>query len=291
MVLFWIFRVIRAENKLMKEIQDNELNFVARHFRSGIFDWRRAWQRFVSANGRPVRHAFPAWGYALATAFAAIILGVFLFTQQGPRQTVIPVAQTVHTVQLPDGTAATLAPGATLSFRSRGFGSRDRSVRMAGKVFFAVTRNEALPFEITAADGFVRVLGTRFQIDADSTGTAVDVVDGRVLFAAAGKTDLRETDGLVLTRGMHAELAPGAARPVLADADTANPAAWATHSFLYDNTPLEEVLKELGAHFGCTFTTDARGRRLTGQFDGSDPAVIIALIEEALDIHIDIRQR
>lgn len=289
MVLFRFFCVIGADNSNMKEIQDNELNFVARHFRPGIFRWKQAWRHFRAASGRPAVFFRPVWGYALVTAFAAVALGVFLFTQQGPRQTVVPVVQTVQTIQLPDGTAATLAPGATLSFRRRGFGSRDRSVRMAGKVYFAVERNETLPFEITAADGFVRVLGTRFQVASDSTGTAVDVVDGRVLFAAAGQTDLRETDGIVLTRGMHAELAPGAARPVLADADTANPAAWATHSFLYDNTPLEEVLKELSAHFGCTFTTDARGRRLTGQFDGSDPAVIIALIEEALDIHIDIR--
>lgn len=279
----------------MKEIQDEQLAFVARHFRAGLFSPQRGWRRFRRTRG--VRSF--SWGYAaLAGAFAALLLGVFLFERNA--WTTVGGSATARTIILPDRTEATLAPGATLAFYRHGFGRRNRSVRMAGKVYFAVAHQEELPFEITAAEGFVRVLGTRFQVETDSTGTSVDVVDGRVLFAHAPEgrrqghsgrkgVPVREQDGLVLTRGMHAELSSGTIQPVLVPAPTANPAAWATHLFRYEDTPLSEVLQELSAQFGQTYRTDQPDRRLSGEFEGSAPEEILSLIEEALDLTITRR--
>lgn len=278
----------------MKEIQEDILRFVAQHWKAGRFDPERAWRRFHAtekATGPARRPVFgrPVWGYAIASALAVLVLGLFLF-RPAP-QAVIPAAAGVQAVVLPDGSRATLAPGATLSFRRHGFGRRDRAVAQTGKVYYSVERNESLPFEITASEGFVRVLGTRFQIETDDTGTTVDVVDGRVLFAAAPsgtRKTVREEDGVILTRGMHAELAPGATVPGLSEAESANPAAWATHVFRYENTPLEEVLRELSGHFGHSLRTDARDRRLTGEFEGEELDEIVSLIESALDIQIVI---
>lgn len=287
----------------MKEIQEDILRFVAQHWKAGRFEPERAWRRFrvtEKATGPARRPVFgrPVWGYALASVFAVLVLGLFLF-RPAPL-TVIPAAADIRTVVLPEGTHATLAPGATLSFRRHGFGRRDRDVTQTGKVYYSVERNESLPFEITASEAFVRVLGTRFQIETDDTGTAVDVVDGRVLFAHApdrrrlGRTrrnglPIREKDGIVLTRGMHAELPAGAARPVLSDPKTANPAAWASLLFRYEGTPLEKVLQELSAQSGRAYFTDQPDRRLTGEFEGSEPDEIISLIEEALDLKISRR--
>ena len=278
----------------MKEIQEDILRFVAQHWKAGRFGPKRAWRRFRATEeaAEPARRpAFgrPVWGYALASALAVLVLGLFLF-RPAPR-TVIPAAAGVQAVVLPDGSRATLAPGATLSFRRHGFGRRDRDVTQTGKVYYSVERNESLPFEITASEGFVRVLGTRFQVETDSLGTAVDVVDGRVLFAAAPsgvRKTVREEDGVILTRGMHAELAPGVTVPALSEAEHANPAAWATHFFRYENTPLEEVLRALSDHLGRTLRTHAHDRRLTGEFEGEELDEIVSLIESALDIHIVI---
>lgn len=279
----------------MKEIQEDILRFVAQHWKAGRFGPKQAWRRFrvtEKATGPARRPVFgrPVWGYALASALAVLVLGLFLF-RPAPR-TVIPAAAGVQAVVLPDGSRATLAPGATLSFRRHGFGRRDRDVTQTGKVYYSVERNESLPFEITASEAFVRVLGTRFQIETDDTGTAVDVVDGRVLFAAAPsgvRKTVREEDGVILTRGMHAELAPGVTVPALSEAEHANPAAWATHFFRYENTPLEEVLQELSSNFGRTLSTDQPDRRLTGEFEGTDLQEILPLIEDALNLTISIR--
>lgn len=279
----------------MKEIQEDILRFVAQNWKAGCFGPKQAWRRFRATEeaAEPARRpAFgrPVWGYALASALAALVLGLFLF-RPAPR-TVIPAAAGVQAVVLPDGSRATLAPGATLSFRRHGFGRRYRDVTQTGKVYYSVERNESLPFEITASEAFVRVLGTRFQIETDDTGTAVDVVDGRVLFAAAPsgvRKTVREEDGVILTRGMHAELAPGVTVPALSEAELANPAAWATHFFRYQDTPLSEVLQELSSNFGRTLSTDQPDRRLTGEFEGTDLQEILPLIEDALNLTISIR--
>ena len=269
----------------MKDINDKELTFVARYFRRGLFNPARAWKRFRAANSLRSGYGRPVWGYALAGVCACALIGLFLFNRESRRWTTTTVAQTVQELQLPDGSRAVLAPGSTLSFHRHGFGRRDRELRMEGTVYFAVARNEALPFEITAGEGFVRVLGTRFQVATGDEATTVDVVDGRVLFAAAGAED----EGLVLTRGMHAALATGAAAPLLGPAESPNPAGWATHSYRYDNTPLTDVLSELSAQFGCTLSSPDGNRRLTGQFEGEELDEIIFLIQEALGTEIDIQ--
>lgn len=269
---------------MMKEIQDKQLAFVARHFRAGAFDTRRAWERIRGARRQP------AWGYAFALAgiTAALALGIFLFRSSDRAWTTVQAAASAQTVVLPDRTQATLAPGAVLSFHRRGFGRRDRSVRMDGKVYFDVQHREDLPFEITPAEGFVRVLGTQFQVESGAAGTAVDVVDGRVLFTA-GPAQSDPAGGLVLTQGMHAELAPGADRPRRTEPRTPNPASWATRVFRYDNTPLADVLQELSACFGQSLSTDQPDRRLTGTFEGDNLDGIIALIEDALDLDIELK--
>ena len=253
----------------MKDNHEQELSFVARYFRRGLFDPARAWKRFRAANGRRSGFGRPAWGYALACACACALIGLFLFTRDIRNYIVQHLGPVFECLS-----------GAG----NRLIGGRDRELRMDGTVYFAVARNEALPFEITARDGFVRVLGTRFQVAAGDAATTVDVVDGRVLFAAAGA----EEAGLVLTRGMHAELAAGASAPVLGPAEGPNPAGWATHSYRYDNVLLKDVLRELGTQFGCTLSSPDGDRRLTGHFEGEELSEIISLIEEALSIKIAI---
>ncbi|MBR2747009.1 MAG: FecR domain-containing protein, partial [Bacteroidales bacterium] len=51
-----------------------------------------------------------------------------------------------------------------------------RQVEMTGKVHYAVARDEAHPFRVTAPAATVTVLGTVFQVSEDR----VDVTEGRV---------------------------------------------------------------------------------------------------------------
>lgn len=260
-------------------MKEDILEFVARYFKPHALDRNRAW-RHISAGRRS------GWrpAYTLATALAALAIGLFLFIPGKTGMTVIPASASAQTVVLPDGTLCTLAPGATISFHGKHFAHNDRIVQMGGKVYFEVERNERLPFLIQASDAVVTVLGTRFQVIQDADSTAVDVVSGRVSFASANNPD----EGIVLERGMHAALFSGAARARLTAPASLNPAAWATHVFTYEQAPLPDVLLDVSECFGCTLECDATDRRLSGTLRAESAREAVQLIEETLDIKITI---
>ncbi len=152
-----------------------------------------------------------------------------------------------------------------MEFDMRGYSRRSRSIKMEGKAFFDVTRNEKNPFEITTPKAYVKVLGTSFQVDA-TTGTEVYVKSGKVLFA-----ENKEAEGVILTKGMEAVLdEAGGGIPTLTDSPRPNPAAWATGLFEYESTPLEDVLEELSEYYGVSLTASDYDRSLTASFETSD---------------------
>ena len=183
-----------------------------------------------------------------------------------------------QTVVLPDGTDATLAPGSSLKFRM----NETREVKMDGKVYFDVARDESRPFEVDADGAFVRVLGTEFMVEeSDRETIKVYVAEGKVLFARNSRAE-----SVVLTEGMGASLSSDAVVPVVEETGDANSIAWQRGSFIFDQTPLKEVLDCLSAYYHVSFAASDLSKRLSGEFQTDDLDLIIELIESALDVTI-----
>ena len=79
-----------------------------------------------------------------------------------------------------------------------------------------------------------------------------------------------------------------AQEPVPAEQPSPAPEVAGTHTFSFDNTPVEQVLAELSAYYGCTLTTAPTDKRLTGTFPDGDVKLIVSAIESALGIEITI---
>jgi Fe2+-dicitrate sensor, membrane component len=77
-----------------------------------------------------------------------------------------------------------------------------------------------------------------------------------------------------------------AQEPAPVEQPAVTPEAAGTHTFRYDNTPVEQVLAELSAYYGCTLTTAPTDKRLTGTFPDGDVKRIVSAIESALGIQI-----
>ena len=265
----------------MSHSEDRHLDFVLKHYRTGAFDTQKAVERFNDAHDmvrKPRRRLnFAAIGISAA---AAVLLGVFLFMSLESRQwTEIAVASVRQTAVLPDGTNVLLAPGAALSYKME---DDFREVRMDGKIWFDVARDENRPFEVDADGAFVRVLGTEFMVD-DSEEAAVKVYvgDGKVLFARNHRTE-----GVILTKGMGAVLDEGADMPVLEEKADVNAIAWQRGTFIFDQTPLKEVLDCLTEYYHVSFAATDLSKQLSGEFHTDDLDMIIELIESALDVTI-----
>ena len=262
----------------MSDFEDKHMDFVLKHYQEGKFDTQKAINRFNEAHGivqKPRRRVLP-WVSGVAAAAAAVILCVFLFRGNDQQIQLMANAEMQEFV-LPDGSEVTLAPGSRLTYSEKS----PRSTQLEGKAFFEVARDEAVPFEITSDGAFVRVLGTKFMVDAGSSVKEVYVTEGKVLFAKSS-----DSEGVILTKDMQATLSELDAVPVIAMEADVNSIAWQRGSFTFNQTPLKEVLETLSKHYKVSFVANDLSKQLSGEFDAEDLDLIISIIESALDVHI-----
>ena len=262
----------------MSDFEEKHLDFVLKHYQEGKFDTQKAIKRFNEAHGivqKPRRRVLP-WVSGMVAAAAAVVLCVFLFRGNDQQIQLMANAEMQEFV-LPDGSEVTLAPGSRLTYSEKS----PRSTQLEGKAFFEVARDEAVPFEITADGAFVRVLGTKFMVDAGSSVKEVYVTEGKVLFAKSS-----DSEGVILTKDMQATLAASQSIPVITMEPDVNSISWQRGSFIFNQTPLKEVLETLSKHYKVSFLANDLSKQLSGEFDAEDLDLIISIIESALDVHI-----
>lgn len=275
----------------MKTNEDRMIDFVAKSYEENRFDPKKALAR--SQNGSLRRSLSLSKRTVMlkriAGVAAAAAVGIFLYLSWLTSWTDYAAYDIAQTFTLPDSSSVTLAPGSTLRLQKH---KDKRLVQMTGKVYFNVRHDDRAPFRVDAGSGFVKVLGTRFQVDSRDP-ISVSVVSGKVLFSAIRSGE----EALILTKGQSAVLNPAASKPVEITPKHPNPAAWATGEFIYDNTPLPEVLSELSEYYDVTLVafdaghSSGESRRLSGEFSTSSLQEILNLINSALGTDIQIESQ
>lgn len=275
----------------MKTNEDRMIDFVAKSYEENRFDPKKALAR--SQNGSLRRSLSLSKRTVMlkriAGVAAAAAVGIFLYLSWLTSWTDYAAYDIAQTFTLPDSSSVTLAPGSTLRLQKH---KDKRLVQMTGKVYFNVRHDDRAPFRVDAGTGFVKVLGTRFQVDSRDP-ISVSVVSGKVLFSAIRSGE----EALILTKGQSAVLDPAASKPVEITPKHPNPAAWATGEFIYDNTPLPEVLSELSEYYDVTLVafdaghSSGESRSLSGEFSTSSLPEILNLINSALGTDIQIESQ
>lgn len=275
----------------MKTNEDRMIDFVAKSYEENRFDPKKALAR--SQNGSLRRSLSLSKRTVMLKRIAGVAavaaVGIFLYLSWLTSWTDYAAYDIAQTFTLPDSSSVTLAPGSTLRLQKH---KDKRLVQMTGKVYFNVRHDDRAPFRVDAGSGFVKVLGTRFQVDSRDP-ISVSVVSGKVLFSAIRSGE----EALILTKGQSAVLDPAASKPVEITPKHPNPAAWATGEFIYDNTPLPEVLSELSEYYDVTLVafdaghSSGESRRLSGEFSTSSLQEILNLINSALGSDIQIESQ
>ena len=298
-------------------MEDRNLKFVARYYKAGQFDVNRAFARFIDNAGIQMpegsvprvagrrRTLFAMM--PVSAALALFVTGMVLMRPGWEEYRAIDVAQKFT---LPDSSVVFLAPCSELKFRNR---SNARMAIMSyGKVYFNVHRDESAPFSIDAGNGFVRVLGTQFQISRNDASVRVDVSSGKVLFAAkhpnrshpaqadpschldqAKRVERSTPSPVILTAGMSAVLNAESTAPQIVEQRSGNFATWATQEFTFNGTPLEKVVAELSEYYQkdikVTSSDDWKTKCLTASFAAGDIREILSIISSALDVDMEIK--
>ncbi len=105
-----------------------------------------------------------------------------------------------------------------------------------------------------------------------------------VLAAAAASVAVAFAAGYGIYSSVSDSSAPDQ-KPAATPAQTP-PEAPAAHVFIFKDTPVAEVLKELGDYYGCTLSASPTSKHLTATFPEDDLDTILSVIESALDIDI-----
>lgn len=301
------------------------MKFVARYYKAGQFDVNRAFARFIDNAGIQMPEGgVPRLAGRRRTLFAMMpvaavlalfVTGMVLMRPGWEEYRAIDVAQKFT---LPDSSVVFLAPGSELKFRNRS--NARMAIMSSGKVYFNVHRDESAPFSIDAGNGFVRVLGTQFQVSRNDASVRVDVSSGKVLFAAkhpnrshpaqadtschldqadpschldqAKRVERSTPSPVILTAGMSAVLNAESPAPQIVEQRSGNFATWATQEFTFNGTPLEKVVAELSEYYRkdikVTSSDDWKTKCLTASFAAGDIQTILALISSALDVEMVI---
>lgn len=275
----------------MKTNEDRMIDFVAKSYEENRFEPKKALAR--SQNGSLRRSLSLSKRTVMLKRIAGVAtaaaVGIFLYLPWLTSWTDYAAYDIAQTFTLPDSSSVTLAPGSTLRLQKH---KDKRLVQMTGKVYFNVRHDDRAPFRVDAGSGFVKVLGTRFQVDSRDP-ISVSVVSGKVLFSAIRSGE----EALILTKGQSAVLDPAASKPVEITPKHPNPAAWATGEFIYDSTPLPEVLSELSEYYDVTLVafyaghSSGESRSLSGEFSTSSLQEILNLINSALGTDIQIESQ
>ena len=195
-------------------------------------------------------------GLRIAAALLFLVVaGALIWNQFGTDSGIHSIASgdSVQNVTLADGTVVWLNANSELEFPAT-FEGDLRTVKLSGEAYFDVASNPDQPFVVRTSNGYVRVLGTEFNVFSpkESSIEFVQVYEGLVEYVVEdgkGKAQLKAGTG--------AEFDIAAAK--LRKSEFAIPdnlIAWKTGKLHLNGENLEEILNILSDHFNVTFAYD-----------------------------------
>ena len=193
---------------------------------------------------RPVLRPITLRGFAVAASLAALVAISFILSPDFDTVRAPIGSGSTLSLDLPDGSAVTLASGSVLSFADS-FGEKTRRVTLKGEAFFDVVTSD-VSFIVDTYNARTTVHGTHFSVrawadDIEAT-TDVRVEEGSVSVASRRSDDW----DVVLSAGDAISVAGtgrGASESTAADLEHAF--SWIEGGYEYRNEPIGNVLADL----------------------------------------------
>lgn len=218
-----------------------------------------------------------------------IAVALYFMMKQDPVEQII-VKSTPGMVayfDLPDGTTVALNSGSELEYPDR-FEGESRNIRLKGEAFFDVKKSDKR-FLVNLYDKVqVEAYGTKFNVEAFEKNDflAVSLVSGSVGVKYRDKNNNKEE--IILDEGEKIIYSRKNKSLDISSGTIAMDTAWKDGKIVLQNTPLDEVLKQLSKRFDAEFivkNNKLKEERFTGTFETQH----LYLILEHLRISSGIR--
>ena len=190
-----------------------------------------------------------------AIFFFVLSIGSAVYYFSAPKSeeiftTVVAENGQISKVVLPDSSVVWLNSGSELTYSNFYF-DKCREVKLQGEAYFDVTRNEELPLVVSVDEFQVKVLGTKFDVNAYPKSTKISVVleEGKVELLSAVSTSFNYT----MMPGEKATFNKNTRKMNVATTNTFRYTSWKDGMIhIYDQT-LEELVKRLEIRYNQPF--------------------------------------
>lgn len=227
------------------------------------------------------------WSQRIAASFVFlfILTRVILLVLPGANQLEVnSIDQQV--IYLSDSSKVTLASNSQLKYHKQ-FTGKERDVVLRGKAYFEIRPNEQLPFVIRTQNTKIRVLGTKFLVDANNQLKEIVVVDeGRVAFSSL-KSDKSNT--LELTAN---EIGTwNATSDILSEQLNTDPNVNAVLSkrMIFKEAPLKTVIRDFERCYQIKIELSDKTletRKYSGSFSNLEAEKAIQILVNSLNLNI-----
>ncbi len=241
------------------------------------------WRQLGAAADKPLSR-LPGAGALAALVLVAGLSGLIAGGVFGPPAALIADYSTGtgerQTVMLPDGSRLELDAGTRVDVDMQP--GRRQLTLYSGQLHVQVSPDPGRPFDVEAAGGRIRALGTAFNVRHRDSHVEVAVTEHavRVSTEAGSQAVLQEGQRL-----QYGQQTLGTA----STADLTQVTAWQRGYLVFDDQPLAEVVREIG-HYrpGLLFIRgDAlKSLRVTGVFQSRDPDALLTALADLLPVRI-----
>ena len=158
-----------------------------------------------------------------------------------------------YAVVLPDHSLVYLNSASSLKYPTTFRPLSPRVVELTGEAYFVVKHDPARPFRVFVGNKMVEALGTVFDVNAYADEP---VLKATLLEGSIKASD--ENDSVLLRPGQQVQMNPGGLK-LLERVDTENVVAWKNGDFIFNATPIDEVMRQLGRWYNVSVTYDTAG--------------------------------
>ena len=234
-------------------------------------------------------------------AIFIVVLGIplFFYLNRKTDQTVPSVQQLKYTsvvadngqtskIILPDSSVVWLNSGTKLTYNN-GYSFDNRDLVLEGQAFFSVTRNELIPLTVACSDIKVKVLGTKFDVEAYPNESKINVV------LESGVVELQHNQAddfnLKMEPGERAQYNLETKKVLVDKVETEDFTNWKEGYLIFRDSPMSEVVEKLERKFNIDIViknTRRENSKFNAKFKDEKLPEILDYIEYSCSYHYRI---
>lgn len=229
-----------------------------------------------------------SWSAAAVALIGIAVAAAFFLDWPATDETYVAGIGEQRTVVLPDQSRMILNTDTRVRIT---YGRKRRLIELdRGEATFSVTHDTSRPFEVRAAKGLARALGTRFNVMSSAQGATVSVLSGRVeVIAPAPPTGGSAAPETILTTGQEVSY-DGAGMSRVQKAHAARILAWNTGRIAFEDVDLAHALLEFNRYTTTPIVLEDRALgalRISGVFRIDEREAFLNALNTAFGIRAE----